>query len=35
MNVDYTGAQKANEDVMGGIDNEAVVFEEFVVNNCI
>ena len=35
MNVDYTGAQKANEVIMGGIDNEAVVFEEFVANNGI
>jgi hypothetical protein len=35
VNVDNTGARETNEDIMGGIDNEAVVFEEFVMNNRI
>ena len=35
VDVDYTRAWKANEDIMCGVDNEAVVFEEFVVNNRI
>jgi hypothetical protein len=35
VDVDYTRAQKANKDIMHGVDNEAVIFEEFVVNNRI
>jgi hypothetical protein len=35
VNVDDAGAWKADEDIMGRVDDEAVVFEEFVVNDGI